>query len=380
MGKVKHYSEETKRYAINKVLVEHANIHDVCQELGCGYTSIKKWITEYRELGEAFFAPKGTFFVYIHISPEKPHKVYIGITKQNPLIRWHYGSSYKNNRYFSQAIKKYGWDNFEHKILYYGLTHEEANQKEIELIEKYHSKDRRYGYNQTDGGDGSHGVIVSEETRKKVSQFHKGRKRPEITGKRISITNGHPVKQYSLDGKYIQTFHSTGEAARQLGKPSDHQAHIVACCNGKRHRAYGYRWSWAEEYQPPISLEVISPLRKKVAQYYLDGRYIKTFDTLTEAGLSVRSDDRKAGTNIGYCCAGKIKYAYGYLWRYADTDDESDIEGLRRHPRYGDVKKFLSEGHSKKEASSKFDIPLMTLYRYLNNAKETNLSEDDCLQ
>ena len=53
--------------------------------------------------------------------------------------------------YFTNAIKKYGWANIEHKILYTNLSKEEAEQKEIELIKEYKSNKREYGYNLTEG-------------------------------------------------------------------------------------------------------------------------------------------------------------------------------------------------------------------------------------
>lgn len=77
--------------------------------------------------------------VYIHISPS--NKVYIGITKQNPVKRWRNGLGYKNNIYFYRSILKYGWNNFKHQILYDNLSLEDAKLKEIELICKYNSTD-----------------------------------------------------------------------------------------------------------------------------------------------------------------------------------------------------------------------------------------------
>ena len=74
-----------------------------------------------------------SYTVYMHTSPS--NKRYIGVTKQKPISRWRTdGSGYKDSKYFWRAIKKYGWNNFQHEILFQGLTKEEAEQKEIELI------------------------------------------------------------------------------------------------------------------------------------------------------------------------------------------------------------------------------------------------------
>ena len=60
-------------------------------------------------------------------------KVYIGITMQEPEKRWGVnGRNYKSSPHFYSAIQKYGWDNFEHNILFTNLTKEEACLKEQE--------------------------------------------------------------------------------------------------------------------------------------------------------------------------------------------------------------------------------------------------------
>lgn len=94
-------------------------------------------------------------------------KIYIGITSQNPIDRWKNGNGYSKHKKFYSAIKKYGWDNFLHIILYTGLTEKEAKEKEQELIKFYDSKNS--GYNLTDGGDGIIGYHHSEETKRKIS-------------------------------------------------------------------------------------------------------------------------------------------------------------------------------------------------------------------
>ena len=95
-------------------------------------------------------------------------KIYIGITIQNVNKRWLNGKGYTNNDYFNKAIQKYGWENFEHIILYENLTKEEAEQKEIELIAQYKSNQREYGYNIANGGN--HKGKHSEDTKKKMSK------------------------------------------------------------------------------------------------------------------------------------------------------------------------------------------------------------------
>lgn len=73
------------------------------------------------------------YTVYIHRN-KLNNKCYIGITSKSPRVRWGNGSRYcgksKNGEYkqpkFAHAIQKYGWDNFEHNILFTNLTKEKA--------------------------------------------------------------------------------------------------------------------------------------------------------------------------------------------------------------------------------------------------------------
>ena len=97
------------------------------------------------------------YCIYKHILPREisgknNDMFYIGITSQEPERRWANGLGYAYNSYFYRAIQKYGWDNFIHEILFFGLTLDEANKKEIELIEFYNSTDRSCGYNLQTGG------------------------------------------------------------------------------------------------------------------------------------------------------------------------------------------------------------------------------------
>lgn len=88
------------------------------------------------------------FIVYEHVNLFN-NKRYIGITSQIPEVRWQRGSGYRENTIFFRAIKKYGWDNFEHNILYEGLSNREALEIESTLIKKY--KSLGVSYNISDG-------------------------------------------------------------------------------------------------------------------------------------------------------------------------------------------------------------------------------------
>lgn len=122
------------------------------------------------------------WIVYEHLFPNG--KRYIGITSKQPNQRWENGRGYTEEHQSAmyRAIQKYGWDNIQHNILFDNLTEKEAKQKEIELIEKFHTFIHDMpccGYNMTKGGEGSVGHIAGEKvltTNRKRLLGKKGKK------------------------------------------------------------------------------------------------------------------------------------------------------------------------------------------------------------
>lgn len=114
-------------------------------------------------------------------------KSYIGQTTQKFSRRI---SSHKYNsitcnvtNYFYNAIRKYGFDNFEWSIVCECESKEELNEMEFHYIKQYNSHFSKKGYNTSWGGDG--GLIgrkMSEETKIKMSLSSKGQV-PWISGK-----------------------------------------------------------------------------------------------------------------------------------------------------------------------------------------------------
>ena len=140
------------------------------------------------------------YSVYIHTFPNG--KKYIGVTRCKPELRWGANGCNYKNPYMVNAIKKYGWDNITHEIVAENLTVDQASQMEVELIQKYNSADKRYGYNISLGGvenkicsdqtkeklrKANLGKVMSEESKKKISDFQRGQKRTDKTRCNMSI-------------------------------------------------------------------------------------------------------------------------------------------------------------------------------------------------
>ena len=201
-------------------------------------------------------------------------KFYIGITSQKPEQRWgSQGSNYKSSPHFYSAIQKYGWDNFEHNILFTDLTKEQACLKEQELIKEYNSMNREFGYNSTSGGDiftmneetkqkmsqamirnqNGLGHPCSEEKKEKISNAQKGRKFTEEHKQKLSEAAKNRHVPCSEEKKQIlkekshkksvyceeldKIFESVQECSRQLGIPA---TSISKLCNGRGKTLKGY--------------------------------------------------------------------------------------------------------------------------------------------
>ena len=205
------------------------------------------------------------YTVYKHISPSG--KVYIGITKRKPEYRWNKGKGYREDQLlFYRAIKKYGWDNITHEILYTGLSEKDAKNIEISLIRQY--KSLGMSYNITDGGDGGRGLHnkrkkLSKETKLKMSKSRKGllagNKNPMYGRHETNPAYGkfgkeHPaskvVYQYTINGEFVNKWDSMTEAVKSLGKTQREVTHITACCNGRSKTAFGYVWKRELDKKP----------------------------------------------------------------------------------------------------------------------------------
>ncbi len=297
---------------------------------------------------------QNNYCVYMHKNKING-KVYIGLTHLKPEKRWSNGNGYKISTYFGKAINKYGWDNFEHIVLYSELTKQEAMKLEIELIEKYNSTNDKFGYNIQAGGNLSNlGVKLKESTCNKMSESRIGEKNPfynkhhdNETRQKISNSKkgkytgeNHPMygKQHSDEtkekmsrakmGKYVggnnpyarkiycveldRIYESLSMARKDIGN---------GCCISRALKNHtltagvdkitgkGLHWLYYEEYIS-ISKEQLDDIKNYVKEVdkfkvvcvntkevFLNGKYASNW-----CGL-------KSTANINACCNGLQKTA-----------------------------------------------------------------------
>lgn len=177
--------------------------------------------------------------VYVHINKIN-NKKYVGITKQNPIRRWKNGWGYyskTNQSYFWRSIQKYGWNNFEHKILEDNLSYEQAKSMERYYIKLYNTANSFYGYNLTLGGDGFLGMPRSEETKKKLSNSLKGKYTKEKSywyGKHLPRDVIEKQKETKRKNPYHHTEEWKDKHSKQLKGANNVCSKPVRCINTGR--------------------------------------------------------------------------------------------------------------------------------------------------
>lgn len=185
------------------------------------------------------------YLVYMHENRING-KRYIGITSGDPRTRWANGKGYYRNKHFSDAINRYGWDAFDHRILYDGLSIEDACVIEQQMIAKYQTQDKTKGYNLTSGGEHfkhSESSIALMRQRRKGKGCIK-RTAEQIEHMKASHAGGHTKRSV----RCIDTgekYESINDAARATGI---NKKQISGCCRKAPHynTAGGLRWEYLE--------------------------------------------------------------------------------------------------------------------------------------
>lgn len=252
------------------------------------------------------------FTVYMHQTPNG--KRYVGITGRPIEKRWN-KAYYEDCRAFHKAIQKYGWDNITHHIISVGLTKQEAKNAERYLIEKYHTTDRRFGYNILKGGDVSEGI--SEEGRKRISAFHKGKIVSEETRRKQRegiVRSGctRNVVCYETGERFV----SAAEAGR---KHEINGASILAVIDKPGRTSGGKHWVSFEKLDGYAPVQSKSELKKRKIEVIETG---DIFESVTQAAQHLGVDP-SAVTNA---CKGRKRTTGGYHIRYVGDPLPGDLD------------------------------------------------------
>jgi hypothetical protein len=219
----------------------------------------------------------GKYYLYRHIRCDRNDVFYIGYGTKKSRKPNCFIDSY--SRAFDKKLRSLAWKSIvaktEYKIEILLETNDKSfiHKKEKEFIALYGRKDLKKGnlVNFSDGGDGNQGyklsdahklliskqhtgVKFSEETKRKISEKLKGKKKSfehiENLKKNFYRIPDHqkhrkPVLQYDLNGIFIKEWTGAKFAAIELNYKSP--SLITAACKGKKPSAYSFKWSYKNQ-------------------------------------------------------------------------------------------------------------------------------------
>lgn len=264
------------------------------------------------------------FVVYSHVN-KITNVTYIGITKRNPILRWANGFGYKTNPHFWRAIIKYGWNNFNHNILFSNLSKEEAINKEEELIKYY--KNIGLSYNISDGRD-----YVGAIRKRKINAYNR-------SGKFIreceSIAEASRLFKLSESGIYycLTMFNGTKYIKDYIFLfPDESIENRMAIINNYKRKGHSMSIEGRRRVSEVMRNRFISEETKRrmsnshkgqtpanskqVIMLDINNNVLKTFKSIKEAAEYVGKP--KLHSKISDCCNGKRNKTCGYKWKYVE--------------------------------------------------------------
>ena len=209
-----------------------------------------------------------------------------------------YAINKKDNNRFHNALRKYGLDNFIYCVLEDNVLKENLNMRETDWIEYY---DSFYcGYNLTSGGDTN--VIISEETRRKLSESHKGKGLTTKGKGRTPWNKGIPMTEETR--KRMSESHKKRQFSEETRKRMS-ESH-----KGKKTWNCGKTNVYSDEAKRKISKA--RSKNKLINKYDLEGNFIKQYECLYDA-----KKENPNCSNISKVCRGKRRQDGGFIWKYA---------------------------------------------------------------
>lgn len=126
---------------------------------------------------------------------------------------------------------------------------------------------------------------------------------------------GQKVSQYNLKGKRIETYFTVAEAARKVGISS---GDIVSVLKGRQRTAGGFIWKKGFGKKKINVAGLLTGIawaawkrQKKVKQYTMNGKYLRTFPSTKVAAQYMGVTDSYISTK-----ANKGGLLRGYFWKY----------------------------------------------------------------
>lgn len=225
-------------------------------------------------------------------------KFYIGVHKTNPKVFDSYigdgiyrQSLANKDVAFHRAVRKYGYENFKRTTIQIFPDTKEGKKAAFDLEASIVTPTllkSKTCYNTALGGSGS----CMDDSKKRVYMF-------------------------DLKGNYLRSFDCVRTAAEFL-ETSDVYTAMKAIrnnCLQTTQSSHGYFWSYQKKFE-----YIENQKCRKVAQYTISGKFLRIFDSISEAERELQVNSIKQAITKHYSCGG-------YQWRYYEGDN-SDIPTL----------------------------------------------------
>jgi len=209
-----------------------------------------------------------------------------------------------SGKILKRAIKKYGVENFSKEILEVCADKDELNVKEVFWIAKLSGT--TIGYNITDGGGGSLGLIHTDEAKSKMSNSTSGKRNP-MYGKTIRDA----WRDKGLSEDEIEDKWSDWLITRSKLSSGQNNGMYGVSRFGSDNPFYGKKHT--QDVRDKLSRT--SKLKKTVLQYTLDGEFVREWDSTKEV-------ERELGVYCRGCCNGRLKTCRGFVWKYKEDENK----------------------------------------------------------
>ena len=231
------------------------------------------------------------------------NKVYIGQTIHTLNVRkaQHERShEYGYKTAFSNAIRKYGKENFIWEVIYETNSIEDLNEKESYYIKYYKSLVTENGYNLKGGGGND---FLTQEVKNKIGEAQLGEKN-HMFGKTGEL---NPTSKKVINITTNMIFGSASEAARY---DKANFSHVCAVCRGLRGSTKGNVYRYLDKEDRIIEPENAAYVKAKKVKNMDTG---EIFENATIAEFYYQG--YKSG-NLSKACKGKNKTFAGFRWEY----------------------------------------------------------------
>lgn len=271
-----------------------------------------------------------TCYVYRHIRLDKNEPFYVGIGSDKYYYRAYQDKPKTRNKYWNRIAAK---TDYEVEIIMDGLSWDEALKKEIEFISLYGRVNVNTGIlcNLTDGGEGSKGLVISEETREKQKRAI----RPPQTREQIEKAargNWKKVAQLDMNSNVVKVW----DSLKSVKEGGFGCIKVRMCCAYKKPQYKGFKWKYLDNLHDGKKYVLVkkqpktrpkgmkhteeAKLKNKLAhaipviQMTREGQFVKEWLCAYDAARELFGGTGQS--KIGDCCRGIRKTHKNFTWKF----------------------------------------------------------------